>query len=300
MERMRLGAAAAALILVGPATCDRAASTPPAPPLTVIPVPRVADHVLIVSVDGLRPDAIEACNAIHMKELIARGLSAAEARTVAPSLTLPSHASMLTGLDVPRHGVTWNDASHGWLQRPTAFSIARAAGLRTGAFYAKPKLRYLFPPGSASVEVCVDDAEGSGATLAREFAAAWAVAPFDLAFVHLREPDAAGHLEGWMSEPYRRAVEAADRALGDLLESVRASGRLERTVVILTADHGGSGTHHLDDPEIPWICAGPGVARGARLDRPVRTFDTAPTALLFLGLRACGLDGHALLETLDK
>lgn len=297
---MRVCAAAAAALLLCPATCGKGSSTRPPPSMTIERVPRHADHVLIVSVDGLRPDAIEACDAVHMKELIARGVRAAEARTVQPTLTLPSHASMLTGLDVARHGVTWNSATPGWIQFPTALSAAREAGLRTGAFYAKPKLRYLFPPGDATVEVCVDEDEGSAETLAREFAAAWSKAPLDLVFIHFREPDAAGHREGWMSGPYLQAVEAADRALGQVLESVRVSGRFERTAVIVTADHGGTGAHHWDDPKIPWICAGPEVAQGVRLERLVRTFDTAVTALRFLGLRAAGLDGLAVTENSDR
>jgi predicted AlkP superfamily pyrophosphatase or phosphodiesterase len=264
--------------------------------MTLDRVERLADHVLLVSVDGLRPDAIDACDAVHLKELVGRGVHAANARSVEPSLTMPSHASMLTGLEVAGHGVTWNDVTPGWIGHPTLFSAARGAAMRTGAFYAKTKLRYLFRPGTVHVDVCIDGLEDSAGSLARAFATAWSDAPFDLAFVHLREPDSAGHLEGWMSEPYLRAVEAADRAVGEILEAIRASGRLERTAVIVTADHGGTGTHHLSDPEIPWICAGPGVPRGARIEREIRTCDTAPTALLFLGLRADHIDGRPVAE----
>ena len=59
-------------------------------------------------------------------------------------------------------------------------------------------------------------------------------------FLHLALPDAAGHASDWMSLAYQGAVLETDRLLGELLDTIDASPRLrKRLVVVLTADHGG-------------------------------------------------------------
>ena len=73
-----------------------------------------------------------------------------EAYTTIPPLTLPSHTSMLTGVGVQKHQVTWNgyDPTKGPLAVPTIFSLAKARGLKTAMFVGKEKLKHLELPGS--------------------------------------------------------------------------------------------------------------------------------------------------------
>jgi arylsulfatase A-like enzyme len=92
-----------------------------------------------------------------------------------------------------------------------------------------------------------------------------------------------------MSEAYMKGVQQSDRCLGTLLAAIDGSGLGERTLVIVTADHGGhgrkhSGGHNHVDRSIPWIVRGPGVAAGTSLDTPVSTVDTAATTLAALAL----------------
>src|SRR5690606_34556114 len=56
-------------------------------------------HVVVISVDGLRPDAIEKFGAKNIQRLIREGSYSLEATTILPSKTLPSHTSMLTGTE---------------------------------------------------------------------------------------------------------------------------------------------------------------------------------------------------------
>ena len=107
-----------------------------------------AAHVVIISIDGLRPDALTTAPCRNLLALIRRGAHSPEAETIDRSLTLPSHSSMLTGLN-GRHGITWNEDPGGATTHPTVFSIARQAGLSTAAMFSKPKFHYLLPPGSA-------------------------------------------------------------------------------------------------------------------------------------------------------
>jgi arylsulfatase A-like enzyme len=77
--------------------------------------------------------------------------------------------------------------------------------------------------------------------------------------------------------------------LGTLLAAIDASGLADKTLLIVTADHGGhskvhSGSRREVDREIPWVVRGPGVPRGVILDVDVATVDTAATVLTALKL----------------
>jgi arylsulfatase A-like enzyme len=145
--------------------------------------------------------------------------------------------------------------------------------------------------------------------LSRAFSSGWPVEKWPLTFIHFREPDEAGHRDGWMGPEYLEGVQAVDRALAGILATLEKNGGFERTALIITADHGGSGSGHYrwmnpdkaENVTIPWICVGPGVPAGLKIDRVVRTTDTAPTALSFIGLGAPeGIDGKAVEEVLGS
>lgn len=100
--------------------------------------------------------------------------------------------------------------------------------------------------------------------------------------------DHAGHSYGHGSAEYRAAVSEADRLIGVVMDAIAGAGLAEETLVLVTADHGGKGKGHggstMEEIEIPWIIAGPGVARGREIQVPVNIFDTAVTIAWALGL----------------
>jgi arylsulfatase A-like enzyme len=141
--------------------------------------------------------------------------------------------------------------------------------------------------------------------IARVFAAEWPKRKPAFTFVHFRETDSAGHKHGWMSDEYLEAVGVCDRAIGEVLRAIEGSGLGARTVVIVTSDHGGDDHRHdFDIPEnntIPWIAAGPGIRKGAKIDGKVRVADTMPTVLKLLGMPAPEkLDGRPVTEAIDE
>src|SRR5262245_23851945 len=103
-------------------------------------------HVLLVTVDTLRPDAlgwVAGRNATPAIDALAReSYRFAAARTPVP-LTLPAHASVMTGLDPPRHGVHDNGQVLGRAPRTLAEAL-RARGYATGAVVSGSPLRALF------------------------------------------------------------------------------------------------------------------------------------------------------------
>ena len=249
-------------------------------------------HVIIVSIDGLRPDAISRYRAATLERLSREGRYALQARTILPSTTMPSHASMLTGVGPFQHRILWNDddVNHAAATVPSVFSVAKREGLSTAAFYSKSKFSQLFPPSALDVTAAPTQSEGiwpGESTVARAAEHLRAASP-SLLFVHLGEPDYAGHSFGWMSEEYADAVRSADTALGHLLARADTVYGRGAYTVIVTADHGGHsrthGTPRSDDLLIPWVIWGEGVQAGAPLREPIRTMDTAATALWLLGI----------------
>lgn len=271
-------------------------------PPTATPRPRPA-RVLVISLDGLRPDALSAGRTPVMWALAEAGASTFRAQTILPSATLMAHASMLSGYDVERHGVTWNDyvPSLGFIQSPTLFSIAHDAGLETEMVVGKEKLVHIAAPGTVDSFTYVPKGDFG---LAEEAAKAIADG-FDVLFVHFPGPDAAGHNYGWMSDTYLGTVANSDEAVGRVLEALDSAGFRESTLILVTADHGGHGTLHgsslPEDTTIPWIVAGPGVVAGTSLSTEVMVYDTAATALWALGLPLPeDLDGTPVLEAFGE
>ncbi len=259
----------------------------PTPTETPTPEPPALTGVLVISVDGLRPDAIQLADTPNLEWLMAEGAVSWEAQTILPSVTLPSHTSMLSGTTPKVHGVIWNDyePDRGHVQVPTLFTVAHEAGLSTAMFVGKIKLEHIAIPNTVDTYAFVT---GGDARVAGEAAAHLRNAAPDVLFVHLPDVDTTGHLHGWLSSPQLDFVTKADAAVGVLLDALESVGRLDSTLIIVTADHGGIGTSHGgNDPEsmtIPWIIFGPGIRKGFEIRSAVRVYDTAVTAAWALGL----------------
>ncbi len=217
------------------------------------------------------------------------------AQTIVPSSTLPSHVSMLAGVPPAVHGVTWNSdrPEKGPLQVSTVFSVAKSRNLTTAMVVGKTKLRLLDEPGTVDADCFV---EGDAEAVAQGALEIIGQLDPDLLFLHFAQPDAAGHENGWgdtragiaPSAEYLSALRACDAALGTLVRRLKAGRRWDRTLMILTADHGGHAKNHgsadPQDTTIPWIAAGPLVEARGPLRPAVRTVDTAATALAALGV----------------
>ena len=115
------------------------------------PGPGLTRNVVLVSIDGLRPDAIETFGATTLQRLMKEGSYTLKAKTIMPSKTLPSHTSMLTGQPPERHGVLWNNvatADSDSVDLPNIFSVARTSGYSTAAFFSKAKFQPLQVEGT--------------------------------------------------------------------------------------------------------------------------------------------------------
>lgn len=265
--------------------------------LLVAPV-FAAEHVVVIGVDGLSPEGLKRATTPNTDRLIRDGAVSWTARAVMPTSSSSNWASMIMGAGPEQHGVTSND----W--QPDKFNIAPTAkgpgGIfptmfallreqrpqaRSAAFYDWDGFGRLMEPGIASVQKHV-----KGPEAAAKAAADWIREQRPhLCFLQLDHVDGAGHKSGWISPEYDRAVELADRLVGEVLTALESAGIRNQTVVIISSDHGGDGTKHggetMAEIEIPLVISGPGVRRGYTIKGPVNVFDVAPTVLRLLGLQ---------------
>ena len=252
----------------------------------------VTDHVIVISLDGLRPDAIDRFGASTLQRLAREGAHTYSAQTIFPSKTLPSHTSMLTGVGPEVHGILWNNdrtGREGVVKASTVFVEAKKQGFTTAAFFSKSKFRHLQVPGSLDYTQAPRGIDTWMATrTVTDVITYLHHRKPNLLFVHVGEADYAGHSTGWMSTTYGMAVRRADGAVNSLLRAAEKSFGKGNYTVIISADHGGHGKDHgTDDPQdvtIPWIVWGKGVSPGAELNG-IRTIDTAATVLWLLGVR---------------
>jgi hypothetical protein len=242
-------------------------------------------RVIIITYDGLRGDAVAAAPMTNLLEMMKNGAYTTTARTINYSVTLPAHASMLSGLCQSKHGVDWDVTTYykGYAKGVDIYDEAHAAGLKTVMIVNKEKLRQLAEPETTDVFRIVYGADSE------IMAAAIEQIPqgFDLMFVHFGSPDARAHKYGWMSDAYLKALREGDAALGSLLVALDQYGIRDSTLVIVTADHGGHDQGHvgtrIEDLLIPWVAYGAGVQPG-QIINPVSIMDTAPTVAYALEL----------------
>ncbi len=281
--------------------------------------------VLLVSIDTLRADRLSAYGYAkgrtpHLDALAGRGIVFEEAYSHCP-LTLPAHASLLTGLLPPHHGVRDNVGFTLGPEHRTLATRFKAAGYRTGGAVSAFVLRR--QTGIAEGFEHYDDAlesEGTVESLASvqrdgavavESLAGWihglGEARF-FAFLHLYEPHTPyGPPERFRGgDAYDGEVTYADELVGRLLERLKAR---ERLVVAVTADHGeGLGDHaeaehgiflYREAVRVPFLLRLPGGAgAGRRVASPVAQADIPATLLDLTGLPTDGLDGASLRDAL--
>jgi len=285
--------------------------------------------IVLISIDTLRADRLPAWGyrgvATPAIDRLAADAVRFENAYAHYPLTLPSHVTLLSGRLPPAHGVRDNvgyrvpATAGGWLPSllsgrgdPTAAFVS-AYVLRGDTGFATGFDRFDAPLPVGEI-VAIDAVQRPGAATvaaAKEWLAGRGPGPWFL-FVHLYEP----HTPYAPPEPYRSAVRdpydgevaAADAAVGELLDALRARGLYEQALIVLVSDHGeGLGDHderehgvllYRSTLHVPLLVKLPGQARaGETVARPVGLADVAPTLARLAGLPPlAGADGLDLFE----
>ena len=234
--------------------------------------------VILISIDGMRPDGAEQCGNPYVEELKKIGAYTMNARTVFPSVTLPCHMSMFHSVTPERHGTTTNTYMPPVRPFNGLFEQIALMGGVSGMFYGWEEMRDVARPGTLKRAAYIGayTGEHTDACLADMALEYIAEKEPDFVFLYMVETDdKGGHDAGWMTDTYYEYLSAAIDNAKRVIEACK-----DRYTVIITADHGGHdrthGTLMDEDMTIPMFFIGPDFEPGVALDN-VSMLDLTPT-----------------------
>lgn len=243
--------------------------------------------VLLILVDGMRPDSIPLCGDKDFEAFFKAGTYCMETQTTFPPVTLPCHMSLFHSVDARRHGTTTNVYAPQVRPVKGLVEVLAAAKKKAGFVYTWEELRDCCTPGKhleyswfrrQHLETIVE-LEHEATEVAKNYIKKHAP---DFLFLYLGGTDEWGHKKGWMSREYLDSVRNAWDCIRDICADLP-----EEYTVIVTADHGGHDRVHgeniPEDMTIPVTIHGADFPVGKVLERcDIR--DLAPTIVEVLGL----------------
>ncbi|MBR3929510.1 MAG: alkaline phosphatase family protein [Clostridia bacterium] len=255
------------------------------------------NKIVLVLVDGMRPDGVEKCGHPYAKTLQSLSSWSMTAQTVMPSVTLPCHMSLFHSVNPDRHGVTTNTYVPQVRPIEGLFDRLDKFEKKCAFFNTWEELRDLSRPDHLHTYVCLNqhkqsDTDTKITRLAIDYIQK---EDPDFTFIYLGETDeVGGHSVGWMSDTYLGCINNAFECIQKLHESLP-----ENYTLIVTADHGGHdrshGTDLPEDMTIPLFLSGPSFEKNKALEN-VSIKDVAPTIAKLLGVSpAKEWEGKALL-----
>lgn len=299
----RIVAGCAALLILGSPLPLRAA------PASSVTQPVLPEHVILFVLEGVDQPALKAGPMPVLTRLVKEGAATWTATSVKPALRLPSMASLVTGMPVEKHGITWNafDFLRGYPRPPTVFDYLDLSGGRDSAIFFMDESLYqlakpepytdyqmcgpLKPECSTATVVGYINQYFRKATSGQGYGHAILSLPHFLV-VHLPEAGRAGVASGRNSKAYKDALRSVDGAMGSILGIYKDLGLMNRTTVFVTVINsdetgklnGASAGAGTGLSQVPWIAWGAGIKVGYAIKAPVSIIDTGATVLRTLGL----------------
>jgi Type I phosphodiesterase / nucleotide pyrophosphatase len=292
--------------------------------VAILPAPTPAstaqtEHVILFVLEGLGQDSLKGGTMPTLSKLIKEGAVTWSATAVKPALRLPTMASLITGLPVEKHGITWNtfEFSRGYPRAPSLFDYLDLSGGRDSAIFLMDESLYqlarpepytdyqmcgpLKPECNSDRIVSYIRQYFKKATSGHGYGHAILSLPHFLV-VHLPEAGRVGSSKGWTSKEHRDALRTVDRAMRSVLDIYQEQGLIKRTTLFVTSlsAEGRDANQELADaaiPMVPWIASGVGIKPGYLIHQPVSILDTGATVMRTLGLQThTEWESHAVEE----
>ena len=278
--------------------------------------------IVLISIDTLRSDRLPsygyAAGSTPRLDAFARSATLFERAYSSCPLTLPAHATMLTGLDPPDHGVRDN---RGFALDEAPVTLAQRLqekGYGTSGFVSSMVLRRSTGI-SRGFEAWDDGMDGdTSRTFAQRRGDETVVRTIDwlerreddpfFLFVHLYDPHtpyaAPEPWNGRFADPYDAEIAWTDTLIGRLLDALTSHGLYEEAMIVIVSDHGeGLGDHvetehglllYREALQVPLIVKYPGQAGGDVRPDAVGLVDVMPTVLDVVGDVLPDLPGRSL------
>ena len=241
--------------------------------------------VILISIDGMRPDGLKACGNEYLSKLEEICSYTYQASSMNPSVTFPCHFSMTHSVTPQRHGILTN--TYVPQVRPVAgiFEKLCAAGAVSAIFYGWEPLRDIANPGTLKFATYINAYmyESSDTVLTDAAEKLIDEQKPDFVFLYMVETDEkGGHDNGWMSEEYLRRISIAIDNVKRMIERFK-----DEYSIIIMADHGGHDRSHgstmPEDMIVPLFLCGPDFTPGENIEN-ASLLDIAPTIAAIMGI----------------
>lgn len=259
--------------------------------------------VLLLGLDGVRPDALAAAHTPHLDTLVAQGCYSNKAQAGEHTMSAPGWSNILCGVWEKKHGVTNNFFSgSNYGTYPSLFT--RLEMVRPELYTAslvswRPINEQILPV--ADLQSAYSNDRLGDQQVRKQAAHVLSSEDPDVLFVYFGNADMVGHKYGFHPSvrPYLREIEYIDQLIGSVLNAVRRRPTYtsENWLIICTTDHGGTKSGHGQNiPEhrtIFYLVSGPSAQSGRLAGQPEQV-DVLPTILSHLKIPidpAWGLDG---------
>jgi predicted AlkP superfamily phosphohydrolase/phosphomutase len=288
---------------------------------TVRLVAQQAEHVIVITIDGFRPDFYldSSWHTPNLRQVLHNGAYADGVNSVFPSMTYPSHTAIVTGVWPAKHGVYyngmfepngptgkiyWNNSS---IKVPTVWSAAQQKGLKSAALFwpvsADAPVMYNIPDiGSMGEAVREQYAKPAGfiADLKKEVfnntdkieygkdhnvaaIAAYVIKKDqpNLMTIHFFSVDHYEHEQGRQGDKVQAAVSDAHSSVGIIINALKDAGIWEKTTLIVTGDHGFVDVKTSVNPNV-WLMKAGLIADVKKDDWKAQFFSVSGSTYLYL------------------
>ncbi|HJO96182.1 MAG TPA: alkaline phosphatase family protein [Victivallales bacterium] len=258
-----------------------------------------AKKVLIIGIDGCRPDALKIAKTPVIDSLMKDGAYCFNSWTDKISDSGPCWTAMLTGVWHEKNGVTSNEYKNMKIDKyPHFFHYLKQLNpnIKTVSLVHWGPINKILQKGDADIAKSYD----SDRKVADAVAELLKKDNPDVVFVQFDDVDHAGHAHGFtpINPDYIKTIEKEDTNIGIILNALRARKKFknEDWLILISPDHGGTATggHGGNSPQernIFFIANGKSVVKG-EIKKPVKVIDIAATAMKYLGYMSKNIDGQ--------
>ena len=273
-------------------------------------------HVVMIGLDGLAGNTVEAADMPTVKSMMAEGAWTLQARSILPSSSACNWASMYMGVGPEMHGYnTWGSRKPDFPSItlgengifPTIFTALRQHNpeINTCSFYEWGVHSDLIDNKAVSYHKHIPMGENRSADITYAFISYLKENKPQFAACIYDSPDVEGHGYGWGSEEYMKRLPEIDAFIAQIVEATKEAGMYDETIFMIVSDHGGINRGHgsisMSEMEAPLVFFGPGIKKGHKIEVPVVRYDTAPTIAYILGAKTPDVwRGRPILDAFEK
>ena len=258
-------------------------------------------HVILVGFDGWGSYCFPKADMPVLKRMMEQGSWTLKKRSVLPSSSAPNWAAMFMGASPEIHGYSeWNSqvpeipsmvvTEHQIFPTISHLLCKQKKNVEIGLFCHWNGIKYIADTLSINRVSCLPVGKRED----------WSSAVTDSVRKYIMDkrptlctvvydyPDHFGHSSGFDSEDYYESLKVLDESLGLIIQTVKDAGIYDKTIFVITSDHGGVDKTHggktLKEMETPFVIFGNNIKKGFKISDSMMQYDVAATIAYIFGL----------------